>query len=154
MWSRDALEQYSPADGGAGVRRIHVVAHGIGTMLTMEALRRFTPPGQAATTRISAVIFASPDIDMDVFSSSVERIGPLATRIANVHRQRRALACQDGSAAPSASAQPKRSSRLRLRVIGCIAARLGISNAISSCRSAQIRDVIRRAVEGRPIDGA
>ena len=34
-----------------------------------------------AADRLGAVVFASPDIDMDVFSSSIERIGPLARKI-------------------------------------------------------------------------
>ncbi len=33
------------------------------------------------TSRIGAVVFAAPDIDMDIFSSSVRRIGPLAGKI-------------------------------------------------------------------------
>ena len=83
MWSRDALEQVfaglmaSPTTG-----RIHVVAHSIGTMLTMESLRQiYARQGAAAADRIGAVVFASPDIDMDVFTSSVERVGPLASKI-------------------------------------------------------------------------
>jgi len=66
MWSRDALEQVfaglmaSPTTG-----RIHVVAHSIGTMLTMEALRQiYARQGPAAAERIASVVFASPDIDL------------------------------------------------------------------------------------------
>src|SRR6266851_1938782 len=83
MWSRDALQQvFAGLMASPGVARIHVVAHSVGTMLTMEALRQiYARQGQAATDRIGAVIFASPDIDMDGFTSSVERIGPLAARI-------------------------------------------------------------------------
>ena len=83
MWSRDALEQVlagviaSPASA-----RIHIVAHSIGTMLTMEALRQiYARHAAAAVERVGAIVFAAPDIDMDVFSSSVERIGPLAAKI-------------------------------------------------------------------------
>src|SRR5712671_6721117 len=67
MWSRDALEQvFAGLMASPGVARIHVVAHSVGTMLTMEALRQiYARQGQAATDRIGAVIFASPDIDMD-----------------------------------------------------------------------------------------
>jgi len=58
------------------------VAHSVGTMLTLEALRQFYGDrGEAAAERIGAVIFASPDIDIDVFKSSVARIGPLAAKI-------------------------------------------------------------------------
>ncbi len=83
MWSRDALQQVldgliaSPLIG-----HIHIVAHSIGTMLTMEALRQlYAQLGEEAVNRIGAVVFASPDIDMDGFSSSVQRIGPLAPKI-------------------------------------------------------------------------
>src|SRR5262249_49873851 len=83
MWSRDALDQVledllaSPAVG-----RVNIVAHSIGTMLTMEALRQlYAKLGDYAADRVGAVVFASPDIDMDVFTASVQRIGPLAPRV-------------------------------------------------------------------------
>ena len=41
MWSRDALEQVLPGlMASPAVGRIHIVAHSVGTMLTMEALRQ------------------------------------------------------------------------------------------------------------------
>src|SRR6202521_2747066 len=65
-----------------GVGRIHVVAHSVGTMLSMESLRQiYARHGLAVTDKIGAVIFAAPDIDMDVFTSSVERMPPLAPKI-------------------------------------------------------------------------
>ena len=79
MWSRDALEQVLAEILANPVSaRVHIVAHSIGTMLTMEALRQlYARRGSAAVERIGAVVFAAPDIDMDVFGSSVQRIGPL-----------------------------------------------------------------------------
>src|SRR5271154_4464305 len=51
-------------------------------MLTMESLRQlYAQLGEEAVNKIGAVVFASPDIDMDGFSSSVQRIGPLAESI-------------------------------------------------------------------------
>jgi esterase/lipase superfamily enzyme len=83
MWSRDALQQV--LDGliaSPVVGHIHIVAHSVGTMLTMEALRQlYAQLGGEAANRIGAVVFASPDIDVDGFSSSVQRIGPLARKI-------------------------------------------------------------------------
>jgi len=83
MWSRDALQQV--LDGLIAnpiIGHIHIVAHSIGTMLTMEALRQlYVQLGEEAVNRIGAVVFASPDIDMDGFSSSVQRIGALAGKI-------------------------------------------------------------------------
>jgi esterase/lipase superfamily enzyme len=64
MWSRDALEKV--LDGlmaSPTVGRLHIVAHSIGTMLTMEALRQlYAQLGGEAANRIGAVVFASPDI--------------------------------------------------------------------------------------------
>ncbi len=79
MWSRDAFQQVLEGlMAGLTAGRIHIVAHSVGTMLTMEVLRQlYARDGDAAAQRIGAVVFASPDIDMDVFTSSVERIGPL-----------------------------------------------------------------------------
>jgi esterase/lipase superfamily enzyme len=68
----------SLAMASPGVGRIHIVAHSVGTMLSMEALRQiYARHGLAVTERFGAVIFAAPDIDMDVFSSSLERMRPL-----------------------------------------------------------------------------
>src|SRR5712692_6699703 len=62
MWSRDALQEV--LDGllaSPSVGRIHIVAHSIGTMLTMEALRQlYARHGDAVAERIGAVGFASP----------------------------------------------------------------------------------------------
>jgi esterase/lipase superfamily enzyme len=83
MWSRDALQQV--LDGliaNQVVGHVHIVAHSIGTMLTMEALRQlYAQLGEEAVNRIGSIVFASPDIDMDGFASSVKRIGPLAAKI-------------------------------------------------------------------------
>jgi esterase/lipase superfamily enzyme len=53
-----------------------------GTMLTLESLRQlYARYGDTVAGRIGAVVFAAPDIDMDVFSSAINRIGPLAGKI-------------------------------------------------------------------------
>jgi esterase/lipase superfamily enzyme len=54
----------------------------MGTMLALESLRQlYARYGDTVTGRIGAVVFAAPDIDMDVFSSAIGRIGPLAGKI-------------------------------------------------------------------------
>ena len=51
-------------------------------MLTLEAIRQiYDRHGGMVAERIGTVVFASPDIDMDVCSSSVQRIGQLASKI-------------------------------------------------------------------------
>jgi len=83
MWSRDDFERVlqsvvtTPSAG-----RVHIVAHSMGTTVTLESLRQlYTRDGDTVVDKIGAVVFASPDIDMDVFSSAINRIGPLARKI-------------------------------------------------------------------------
>ncbi|KQT57100.1 hypothetical protein ASG52_03265 [Methylobacterium sp. Leaf456] len=83
LWSRDAFQDLlkafatSPSGG-----RIHIVAHSMGTLLTLETLRMLrAEAGEAAVARIGAVVLAAPDIDIDLFTNGVERLGPDAKRI-------------------------------------------------------------------------
>jgi hypothetical protein len=51
-------------------------------MLALESLRQlYARYGDTVAGRIGAEVFAAPDIDMDVFSSAIGRIGPLAGKI-------------------------------------------------------------------------
>jgi len=160
MWSRDALEQVmtglmaSPITG-----RIHIVAHSIGTMLAMEALRQiYARDGAAAAERIGAVVFASPDIDLDVFSSSVARIGPLVSKITVVTATTdRALAVSGflaGGMTRVGAAEKAELTRLGLHVIDASAQGWGLINHDLFLSNAKVRQVIRRAIDGRPLDGA
>jgi esterase/lipase superfamily enzyme len=159
MWSRDALEQViaalitSPAVG-----RIHVVAHSIGAMLTMEALRQiYARYGAAAAERVGAVVFAAPDVDMDVFSSSVERVGYLAPKITLITSSYdRALKLSGWLTGITrvGAAETAALKRLGLRVIDASQQGWGLINHDLFLSNAQIRQVIRRAVDGRPVDGA
>ena len=76
MFFRDDFDRvlYSIVSAPAA-SRIHIVAHSMGTMLTLESLR------QLHTRYGGAVVSAAPDIHMDVFSSAISRIGPLAGKI-------------------------------------------------------------------------
>ena len=83
MWSRDALEDLLTAiaktpSGG----RIHIVAHSMGTLLTLETLRMLRASGgENAMERIGAVVLAAPDIDIDLFARGLERLGSDAKKI-------------------------------------------------------------------------
>src|ERR1700750_3326801 len=83
MCPRDGLERVLHSIVAVpGASRIHIVAHSMGTMLTLESLRDlYAQYGDNVSARIGAVVVAAPDIDMDVFSSTVTRIGPLARKI-------------------------------------------------------------------------
>jgi esterase/lipase superfamily enzyme len=83
MWSRDAFEDLLTAlsrtpSGG----RVHLVAHSMGTLLTLETLRMLRGSGgERAMERIGAVVMAAPDIDIDLFARGLERLGPDARKI-------------------------------------------------------------------------
>ena len=160
MWSRDALDQVlegllaSPTVG-----RINIVAHSVGTMLTMEALRQlYAKLGDAAADRIGAVVFAAPDIDMDVFTSSVQRIGPLAAKITVVTATNdRALAVSgwvNGSTTRVGAAEKAQLEKLGLRVIDASHQGWGIINHDLFLSNAGIRQVIRDAIDGHARLGA
>ena len=153
MWSRDALHTMldallaSPTTG-----RIHVVAHSVGTMLAMEALRQlYAERGQLAADRMGALVFAAPDIDLDVFSSSVQHVGPLARKITVIAASNdRALALSRwmaGGMTRVGEAETARLKLLGLRVIDASHEGWGIINHDLFLSNAQIRQVIRRVVE-------
>lgn len=77
--SRDQLTQLLTMLGRApGSGRIDIVAHSMGSWLTMEALRQMRLTGQdAAITRLGQVTLAAPDIDVDVFAAQIRVVGPL-----------------------------------------------------------------------------
>ncbi len=153
MWSRDALQ--TVLDGlmaSPTIGRIHIVAHSIGTMLTMEALRQlYAHHGDLAADRIGAVVFASPDIDMDVFSTSVERIGPLARKITVITATNdRALALSRwmaGGMTRVGAAEKTRLERLGLHVIDASQEGWGVVNHDLFLSNGQIRQVIRRVID-------
>ncbi len=82
MWSRDALEDaLDDLLTTPGVGRVNIVAHSMGGMVTVEALRQVVAHNGGATGKFGAIIFASPDIDVDSFSASVRRLGDLNRRM-------------------------------------------------------------------------
>ncbi len=159
MWSRDALDQVlTGLMASPNIGRLHIVAHSVGTMLAMEALRQVYARQPAAGERIGAVVFASPDIDLDVFTSSVAHIGPLAGKITVVTATTdRALAVSGflaGGITRVGAAEKAELVRLGLHVIDASAQGWGIINHDLFLSNAKVRRVVRRAIDGRPIDGA
>jgi esterase/lipase superfamily enzyme len=153
MWSRDALEKVlgglmaSPTVG-----HLHIVAHSIGTMLTLEALRQlYAHQGDMVADRLGAVVFASPDIDMDVFASSVEHIGPIARQITVLTATNdRALAVSRwmaGGMTRVGAAQKAQLEQLGLHVIDASQEGWGVVNHDLFLSNGRIRQVIRRAVD-------
>jgi esterase/lipase superfamily enzyme len=153
MWSRDDLERVLHsivASPGAG--RIHIVAHSMGTMLTLETLRQlYARYGDNAANRIGAIVFAAPDIDMDVFSSAISRIGPLAGKITVIAATNdRALALSGriaGGMTRVGAAEKVAIERLGVRVIDESEAGWGIINHDLFLSNAEVQRVIRRSID-------
>lgn len=92
VWSRDALEAtFANLITNPTVGRVHIVAHSMGSMLTVEALRQTHASNRGNMGRFGAIVFAAPDIDVDSFSASVRRLGGL-------HRQMTVIAAKDDRA--------------------------------------------------------
>jgi len=83
MISRDALEEtLIRLLGEGGASRVHVVAHSMGTLLTIEALRQmWARHGDVFAGRLGAIVLAAPDIDFDLFETALRRLRSIAERI-------------------------------------------------------------------------
>ena len=77
LFARDGLEQLLDALQGVGAENVLLVAHSMGSLLTMETLRQadIRRPGWAART-LDAVLFISPDLDVEVFRSQMRSLSP------------------------------------------------------------------------------
>ena len=153
MWSRDDFERVlhsTVATPGAG--RVHIVAHSMGTMLTLESLRQLhARNGDNVADRIGSVVFAAPDIDMDVFSSAINRIGPLAGKITVIAATNdRALALSGriaGGMTRVGAAEKATIERLGVRVIDASDAGWGIINHDLFLSNAEVQRVIRHSID-------
>jgi esterase/lipase superfamily enzyme len=153
MWSRDAFEGVlrsiveTPGSG-----RVHIIAHSMGTMLTLESLRQlYARYGDTVVNRIGAVVFAAPDIDMDVFSSSVKSIGPLAGKITVITATNdRALALSGelaGGMTRVGAAEKVAIQQLGVRVVDASDAGWGIINHDLFLTNDDVLRLIRRSID-------
>jgi esterase/lipase superfamily enzyme len=157
MWSRDALEEMLEAlitDPSVGT--VHVVAHSMGTMVTVEALRQlYDRRGASMANRLGAVVLASPDIDIDGFKSSIVRLGGFSRKITvlTVAKDRALGAMRDmaGGVTRVGIAEKAQLEALGLRVIDASEYAGGGLNHDLFLTNGQVRETIRRVMdEGRP----
>ena len=83
MWSRDTLEDTLMALAtDPRVGRIHIIAHSMGGLVTLEALRSIADrSGGLLGSRFGAIILANPDVDMDLFKRQTKRLAPLVPKM-------------------------------------------------------------------------
>jgi esterase/lipase superfamily enzyme len=153
MWSRDALEDLLTAvaqtpSGG----KIHIVAHSMGTLLTLETLRMLRGSGgEAAMSRIGAVVLAAPDVDFDLFSRTIERLGPDAKKITVISATNdRALAVSSrlaGGVVRAGAAERDRLEELGVRVADASEFAGGLINHDLFLSNKEVQQVVKRAIE-------
>jgi esterase/lipase superfamily enzyme len=153
MFSRDDFEHVlSSIVSAPSASRVHIVAHSMGTMLALESLRQlYARYGDTVNGRIGAVVFAAPDIDMDVFSSAITRIGPLAGKITVIASTNdRALALSGrlaGGMTRVGAAEKAAIERLGVRVIDASDTGWGIINHDLFLSNEEVQRVIRRSID-------
>jgi esterase/lipase superfamily enzyme len=75
-YSRDALEQVLQGLArDPAVREISVLAHSMGNLVTLEALRQMAIRNGAIAPKIKSVMLAAPDVDVDVFRRQIVEMG-------------------------------------------------------------------------------
>ncbi|WP_223634625.1 alpha/beta hydrolase [Rhodobacter sp. TJ_12] len=78
LFARDGLQKLLDQMRRAGARRILLVAHSMGSALSMETLRQMALSGDQDTlSALSGVVLISPDIDVDVFREQARSVGRL-----------------------------------------------------------------------------
>ena len=78
LFARDDLERTLRSLTAAEGEKVFLLAHSVGSHLTMEVLRQAAIRGdKRLLSRISGVVLMSPDIDPDVFRRQAEAIGTL-----------------------------------------------------------------------------
>lgn len=77
QFARDGLQKTIELAARSEAKSVAVVAHSMGTLLTMEAVRQLSLANKKSVLgKISPLVLASPDIDEDVFASQIAVIDP------------------------------------------------------------------------------
>lgn len=81
-YSRSSLERViEQAAARKDVSEITIMAHSMGSWLTMEALRQMAIRNGRLPDKLGNVVLASPDLDVDVFREQLDEIGSDQSRI-------------------------------------------------------------------------
>lgn len=153
LWSRDAFEDLlasllqSPSGG-----RVFVVAHSMGTLLTLEALRNLrSRVGDTGMAKLGGIVLASPDVDIDLFTRGVERLGADAQKITVISSTSdRALALSSriaGGVIRAGAADRGRLEALGVRVADATDYGGGLINHDLFLSNPEVLGVVKRAVE-------
>ncbi|MDJ1159427.1 alpha/beta hydrolase [Chelatococcus sp. SYSU_G07232] len=154
LWSRDAFQDLIEAlVRNAMVGRVHIVAHSMGTLLTLETLRQLWSASGSAdvAARFGAIVLAAPDIDVDLFAASLQRIGPLVKHLTVISATNdRALAVSRqlaGGVTRTGAADRATLEALGVKVADASDYGWGILRHDLFLSNRDVRGVIKRAIE-------
>lgn len=77
LFARGGLEELIRETVAAGASRVTLVAHSMGSFLSMEALRDIANKDGKVMQQLRGVVLISPDIDVEVFKAQARDIGLL-----------------------------------------------------------------------------
>ena len=77
LFARDGLVQMLDELRAAGVERIVLIAHSMGSQLVVESLRQLALSHDRSMEAIAGVVLISPDIDIELFHAQARAIGTL-----------------------------------------------------------------------------
>jgi len=151
LWSRDGFVQVLKAlAANPTVGRIHIVAHSMGSFLTLETLRELRDSADVSA-RLGAIVFASPDVDIDTFEQAVSKLGPLAQRMTLiVDPGDRALAISSrlaGGVARAGTADRARLEALGVRVADTTGRGWSLLRHSLFLSNSGVTQVVRRALD-------
>lgn len=131
--------------------KLHIVAHSMGNMVLLEALRAYHDRhGESGLDHLGAIVLASPDIDLDVFKANLKRLGTLRQKITVITATNdRALGVSRRlSGGDRVGALPRGELEgLGIRVLDATDFASGLIRHDSFVSDADVRGAIKRAVE-------
>jgi esterase/lipase superfamily enzyme len=78
LFARDGLRRLIEEVSKSNARDVILVAHSLGSMVTMETLREISVSGKShVMNRVGGVVLMSPDLDLDLFKTQADAIGKL-----------------------------------------------------------------------------
>jgi len=151
LWSRDGFVQTLKAlVANPTIGRINIVAHSMGSFLTLEGLRELRD-FEGLSDRIGAVVLASPDVDIDAFEQTVPRLGPIAQRMTVIiDPGDKALAVSSriaGGVARAGAADRERLEQLGVRVADTAGRGWSLLRHDLFLSNSEVTQVVRRAID-------
>ena len=82
-WRNTLEELIDTLASNPNIKEVHVLAHSMGTWVTLEALRgRSLRRVARSEDKVKQALLVAPDVDVDVFRATIRRMGPNRQNVA------------------------------------------------------------------------